>query len=146
MNLLIQRDTFTDTATLGKLYIDGVEFCNTLEDTMREKGGATFPSCKVQNETAIPVGVYTVVIDFSPHFKKELPHILDVPCYEGVRIHAGNSPQDSSGCILVGQTRRGNDEIGNSLNAFNALFAVLERAYDKGDPITLTIFNGVGNA
>lgn len=141
MNLLIQREVFTDNSTIGRLFINGVYQCFTLEDTMREKDGATFPDCKVQNETAIPVGVYSVVIDFSPHFHKELPHILNVPCYEGVRIHPGNSPKDTDGCVLVGQIRRGEDDIGNSLNAFNALFEILERAYITSDPITLTIIN-----
>ncbi len=82
--------------TIGKLYIDGVYFCDTLEDTVRPAG------VKIAGKTAIPAGTYRVKKTMSPRFKKVLPEILNVPNYTGVRIHAGNTAADTEGCVLLG--------------------------------------------
>lgn len=82
--------------TIGKLYIDGVYFCDTLEDTVRPAGE------KIAGKTAIPAGTYRVKKTMSPRFKKVLPEILNVPNYTGVRIHAGNTAADTEGCVLLG--------------------------------------------
>lgn len=82
--------------TIGKLYIDGVYFCDTLEDTVRAAG------VKIAGKTAIPAGTYRVKKTMSPRFKKVLPEILNVPNYTGVRIHAGNTAADTEGCVLLG--------------------------------------------
>lgn len=88
--------------TIGLLYIDGRLWCNTLEDTVRPDG------VKIQGQTAIPAGVYSVCLTMSSKFKRSLPLIENVPNFTGVRIHAGNTAEDSSGCILVGEnTKRG---------------------------------------
>lgn len=138
MNLVVKREFFSDESTVGRLYIDGAFECFTLEDTCRETDGKTFPSCKIQDETAIPRGTYQVIIDFSDHFHRELPHILEVPCYSGVRIHAGNSAKDTEGCLLVGRTRNVN-WIGQSQAAFHDLMDKLEQAYNHCEQVFITI-------
>ena len=94
MNLFLQRIAQTPDYTIGRLEIDGKFFCHTLEDPVREE--------KIAGKTAIPEGIYEVVVNHSPKFKRELPLLLDVPDFEGIRIHRGNTAKDTSGCILVG--------------------------------------------
>lgn len=135
MNLLLRRYEFKGVATFGKLYVDGSYECETLEDQDRklEDGGV-----KVYGETCIPRGKYLVVIDYSQRFKVDLPRLLNVPGFEGIRIHPGNTVTDTHGCILVGRVRTGG-QIQNSRSAFNALFAKLDAAYDEGEEIELEI-------
>jgi len=128
MKLELKRFEFGDTYTIGKLYIDGTYHCYTLEDKVREE--------KVQNETAIPTGTYSVVIDHSNRFSRDLPHILNVPNFEGVRIHIGNSSKDTQGCILLGSVWTKGDFIGNSKIAFDSFFHQLQKA--KTATITIT--------
>ena len=116
MKLTLKRFEFGKTYTIGKLYVNGTYYCYTLEDVVRPKGE------KVNGQTAIPTGTYSVIIDMSNRFKCKLPHILNVPGFEGVRIHKGNTSADTEGCILVGTTWAGKDFIGNSKFAFDPLF------------------------
>jgi hypothetical protein len=95
MNLYVLRDTYTLTSTLGKLIFDHNVCCYTLEDVVRPAG------IKIPGVTAIPAGHYNIVIDFSPHFKRKMPHILNVPDFDGIRMHGGNTPADTFGCIIV---------------------------------------------
>lgn len=135
MHLKIVRDVFTAKSTLGTLTIDDAFECYTLEDVDRklEDGGT-----KIYGETAIPRGTYDVIIDFSPKYQKPMPHILNVPQYEGVRIHPGNFPKDTEGCILLGLSR-GIDRVNSSVLAFQRLLAKLDAAYDSGETVTLEI-------
>lgn len=135
MKILVLRDTFTDKTTLGKLFVDGKYECNTLEDKVRPDGE------KVYGQTAIPAGTYDVIIDLSNRFKIELPRLLNVPMFEGIRIHPGNKAEDTDGCILVGVTRS-KDWVGQSKIAFNRLFDQMEKAYQLKEPITIEIKNG----
>lgn len=96
-NLTLKRVYPTDDYTIGELYIEGEYFCDTLEDTVREK--------KIAGKTAIPYGKYEVIVNRSPRFKRELPLLLDVPNFTGIRIHRGNTAEDTSGCILVGENK-----------------------------------------
>lgn len=89
------------TYTIGRLEIDGVYFCDTLEPTWRDIGWER-PGKKIAGKTAIPEGRYAVAVTFSPRFKRWLPLLLHVPMFEGIRIHAGNSAEDTAGCILPG--------------------------------------------
>ena len=90
------KRTFKGTEyTIGKLYIDGAYFCDTMEETVRTGE-------KIAGKTAIPAGTYKVKMTWSPRFKRYLPEILNVPNFSGVRIHAGNSALDTEGCILLG--------------------------------------------
>lgn len=126
MKLELKRLHRTNNSTIGELYVNGVFECYTLEDKERE--------VKIKNETAIPKGVYIVGITLSNRFKRMLPILMNVPNFEGVRIHSGNSNHDTEGCILVGTTRSV-DYIGNSRKAFNNLFAKMKTAKN----ITITI-------
>jgi len=96
MKLTVKRNFKGADYTIGKLYIDGHYFCDTLEDTVRPNGE------KIKGKTAIPAGDYKVIKSYSPRFKKILPEILDVPGFSGVRIHAGNTAKDTDGCLLLG--------------------------------------------
>lgn len=135
MNLKVVRDACGQYASLGKMYVNDEYQCETLEDVDRklEDGGVKIPC-----ETAIPRGTYKVIVDWSPHFNRMLPHVLDVPDYEGVRIHPGNAPKDTEGCILVGM-RRGPNYVYQSVNAFNALMDKIDAALDAGEDITLEV-------
>jgi hypothetical protein len=122
MNLKLVRKTFTEQSTIGELSVNGKFECFTLEDKVR--------AVKIHGSTAIPEGIYEVVITFSDKFKKQLPLLLDVPNFEGIRIHSGNVAADTEGCILVGQTKS-QDFVGGSRNAFKSLFPKLEAALKK---------------
>lgn len=124
-----------DAYTLGKLYLDNVYFCNTLEDEDRrlEEGGR-----KEYGRTAIPRGRYEVVLSYSHRFRKVLPEILDVPGFSGVRIHGGNAADDTLGCILIGQIRTANG-IAQCAATVQRLISLLQRAEDDGKPVVLAI-------
>lgn len=137
MKLTVRRPLVCGSeATIGNLYVDGVWECFTLEDTDRrlEDDGK-----KIYAKTAIPRGTYDVIIDHSNRFGRMLPHILDVPQFEGVRIHSGNTPDNTEGCILVGLSKVNDRFIGSSRAAFDRLFEKMERAIEQGDKITLEV-------
>jgi len=130
MKLLLQRVAQEETYTIGKLYVDGARFCDTLEDKVRPYGE------KVWGQTAIPAGKYKVVITYSNRFKRKLPLLVDVPMFEGIRIHPGNTAVDTHGCILVGvNSEKG--KVTQSKATFDKLFAMMEKA----DEITIEIIN-----
>ena len=104
MLLTLERTMRGDRYTMGTLAINGEPFCDTLEPTDRHLEAATMrPEQKVFGQTAIPTGTYPVVLTYSPRFKCTLPLIQDVPHFEGIRIHPGNTSADTAGCILVGR-------------------------------------------
>lgn len=107
MKLELKRIAFRNTYTIGKLYINGKYFCDTLEDYNRDfnKDGDLNDKgeIKVFGETAIPYGTFKVIMNMSNRFKKIMPLLLDVPHFAGIRIHAGTKPEHSHGCILVGK-------------------------------------------
>lgn len=113
VQIKVIRDTYTSKTTIGKLYINDIFICDTLEDVCRDlnrdgdlndKGEQ-----KIFGETAIPSGIYKVTLDISPRFKKLLPRLHGIEGYDGVLIHMGNWAKDTHGCILVGL--RGIDEL-----------------------------------
>jgi len=126
MEIKIKRLHRTEHSTIGELSIDGVFECFTLEDKERE--------IKIKGETAISKGNYKVIINRSNRFKRLLPLLLNVPNFEGIRIHSGNTNHDTEGCILVGLTRS-QDFIGQSRKAFDKLFKKMQKA----ENITITI-------
>ena len=106
MNLTLKRLNLTPNYTEGELYVNGVYFCKTLEDTNRDlnkNGQFDNNEKKVYGETCIPYGKYKVILSYSPKFKRELPEILEVPDFQGIRIHRGNKVADTLGCILCGE-------------------------------------------
>lgn len=136
MELKLNRIFLGSSATIGELYIDKKYIADTLEDRVRPEGE------KVYGKTAIPEGIYEMVLSYSPRFKKILPEILNVPNFTGIRIHCGNSSADSSGCILVG-TWDGEKEdwISDSKIAFNELMSLLQKAADNKEKVAITINN-----
>ena len=139
MKLEVKRFEFGTNYTIGKLFIDGVYECYTLEDKVREVDGQPVSSWKIAGQTAIPKGTYYVVIDDSIRFGKPMPHIVNVPGYDGVRIHPGNTDVDTDGCILVGQTWAGGDFIGSSRLAFQAFMEHLGAASHAKETVTITV-------
>ena len=107
MKLQLKRLYRKPTYTIGKLYIDNVYFCDTVEDVDRGlysyMNVGEISKIKVKDETAIPYGKYKVRLSMSPRFNKILPEIMNVPGFTGVRIHNGNWASDSSGCLIVGK-------------------------------------------
>jgi hypothetical protein len=131
MKLLLERQEFTDKTTIGELFVDGEFECYTLEDVVRH-------GPKVPGQTAIPIGVYEIIINDSFRFKRKMPLLLKVPGFEGVRIHSGNTDKDTGGCILVGLSK-GRDIIGLSRVAFEMLFNKLCKAFAISDKIEIEI-------
>lgn len=119
MKLRLVREPSSETTTLGSLFIDGEWFCWTLEDKVRRD--------KIYGSTAIPFGEYRVVVTWSPRFKRQLPLLIGVPGFDGIRIHPGNTHKDTEGCLLVGEERHG-ETILNSRKAFDKLYNKLVKA------------------
>jgi hypothetical protein len=132
MRIELKRTTYTPQSTIGELLVDGKFVCYTLEDQVRA------PGVKVWGKTAIPSGAYEVKVTMSPRFKRPLPLLLNVPNYEGVRIHCGNKAEDTEGCILVG-TAKAVDWISNSKVAFDKLFPMIDDACKAREAVTLVI-------
>lgn len=130
MKILVKRIFNGSAYTIGKLFIDGKYFCDTLENAERPE--------KVYGNTAIPKGTYIVTLNQSPRFKTILPLLLDVPGYSGVRIHAGNTAKDTEGCILVGQNLK-KGYVLNSKKTLKALLKVLVEADKQGKQICIEI-------
>jgi hypothetical protein len=106
--LTLKRVYLNEKYTIGKLYIDGVYFCDTLEDRVRDTnkdGMFDNGEIKIHGDTAIPYGEYEVRVTYSNHFQRNLPLLLNVPSFEGIRIHRGNTAADTEGCILLGENK-----------------------------------------
>ena len=153
MKLRLIRKYKKETYCIGNLYVDGVWFCNTCED--KDRGLKQTDSLyrisavKVPAETAIPTGIYKVRIDIvSPKYSSvdwykqlcdgKMPRIMNVPGFEWILIHPGNSALDSSGCVLCGKnTVKGG--LTQSKETFKALYQKMKKAADNGEQITLEI-------
>lgn len=129
ITLYLERTTFLPDRTLGLLATPRYVF-HTLEDTVREKPGVPVEVWKVQDETAIPQGTYPLILDMSARFKCILPHILSVPGFTGIRVHAGNTDEDTSGCILLGMSVTGDNDLANSRRAVGLFMSEIEEYYD----------------
>lgn len=132
MKLLLIREAYTEGYTLGKLYINGEFECHTLEDEIR--------NVKIYGETAIPCGTYDIIVTMSNRFKKELPILLDVSNFSGIRIHSGNTAADTSGCILVGKDPRPN-WVGDSRRTFKALMLKIRSGLSRIIGVSITIID-----
>lgn len=152
MELVLERIYKGDLYTIGKLYIDGVYQCDTLEDVDRnlnqEMSLEDIKKIKVFGKTAIPYGKYKVTLkQQSAKFYKSnkyeqckgyLPRLIDVPAFSGILIHIGNTAEDSNGCILVGQNLIKGKVI-NSTICFWGLYQKLKTADDRGEKIWIVI-------
>lgn len=130
MKIELKREHGTKKYTLGDLYIDGEYFCKSLEDEERE--------VKIPHETCIPMGTYKVIVDMSIRFKQLMPLLLNVPNFTGVRIHSGNTHEDTDGCILVGKPLR-SDFITESRKTFVDLMKKINQARINKEEITIEI-------
>ena len=151
MELILVRIAKRKAYTIGRLsiqkrvddeYLAGSEdqyFCDTLEPTWRDyKHGAY----KIKGKSAIPEGRYAVVISWSPKFKAWLPILLGGPEFnkqwQGVRIHAGNTAEDTEGCILVGKNKLVGQVVDSRIWLHRLKQKIVE-AKDRGEPVWLTI-------
>jgi hypothetical protein len=135
MKLKVIRKEFTDLSTIGELSVNGVFECFTLEDKVRDfKADGTG---KVYGKTAIPKGNYEVVLTYSNRFKQVMPLLLNVPYFEGIRIHPGNKNEDTHGCLLVGNAKS-KDLISNSKVAYQKLLARI-KAVSKFEKVFIEI-------
>src|SRR5689334_5448235 len=137
MELTLVRKFNGADCTIGELFVDGRFECFTLEDVVRP---GDIARVKVAGRTAIPAGTYEVRLTMSERFKRVLPLLLNVPSFEGIRIHAGNTAADTEGCILVGRERESN-AIRASRAALEPLLVKLQTA---GGPISITIRGALG--
>lgn len=140
MRLTLKRIANRPTYCIGKLYINGKYFCDTLEDVDRGLDSIMseeeIKHIKVKGETAIPTGIYKIILNYSPKFKKVMPLLTNVKGYSGVRIHSGNSAKDTEGCLLVGL----NTVVGRLTNSKNTYNALYKRLQQKGsNDITIEI-------
>lgn len=127
MELLVVRYNKKQNYTIGKLFINGEYFCDTLEDTDRGLSNA-MPTSQIQaakrkGTTAIPTGRYIMELTVSPRFGRTLPIIIGVKGFDGIRIHRGNTHEETEGCILVGE----NKAVGKVLNSANTENRLMER-------------------
>ena len=134
MKLILKRIALRPTYTIGRLYVDGNCFCDTLEDTVKDlnkNGKFDNGEKKVYAKTAIPYGTYEIKWTYSPRFKKYTPQLMNVPSFEGIRIHAGNTSADTEGCILLGE----NKQVGKVLNSratINKFYPLIKKACSNG--------------
>lgn len=139
MNLKLVRKYRKETYTIGKLYVDGVYFCDTIEDKDRGLDDsmvlADIMVKKKYGETAIPYGTYKVEINYSPKYKRLMPQIMNVKGFGGIRIHSGNTAKDTLGCLIVGKnTKKG--MVTESRTTYNKLFALMKDEKDITIEIT----------
>lgn len=141
MKILVKRTFLGDTYTIGHMYINGVYFCDTLEDPVRDankNGVFDNGEKKIAGDTAIPYGTYPVTVNVSPKFKRELPRLSGVAKFEGVLIHRGNTAKDTAGCILVGENKVKGKVI-NSTSYEERIVKYCKSAIEMGEDITITI-------
>ncbi len=137
MELILTRIAKRKTYTIGYLEIDGQPFCDTLEPTWRDIGWGR-PGRKVAGRTAIPEGRYPVVVTFSPRFEKWLPLLIHVPQFDGIRIHAGNTAEDTEGCILLGQNLKPGMVLNSRIWTYRLVKAITE-ARERDEAIWITV-------
>lgn len=136
MLLTLVRMKKTKHAVMGVLLVDGKMMCDTMEPPLEPN--ATHP------KGAIPMGYYKLSLTHSPRFNRVLPLLHMVPGFEGVRIHAGNCPKDTSGCILVGHCEgslRDMEHLANARKAEEELVEFLLNHTDKNEEIYLDVTN-----
>jgi hypothetical protein len=140
MLLELKRLYHLKQCTIGTLSIDGLFVCYTLEDIVRPAG------VKIPGATAIPEGEYRVTVDWSNRFQRFMPKLLEVPGFEGIRIHPGNTHKDTSGCILVGLEKDiEHGRILKSRDAYAIVYMdIIKEVQEKRD-VMITITGGNGS-
>jgi hypothetical protein len=147
MELRLTRDVFTDAYTLSTIDVDGKAFGYAVEDEDRglasTDDAARITAVKVPMETAIPVGRYRVRTTFSNKYQRMMPLVVDVPGFRGIRIHSGNTEQDTAGCILPGTVRTVNG-VAHSKPACEWLYAEIAKVEKAGGEVWITVGRKAG--
>ena len=151
MKILIDRNYKYPKYTIGEVYVNGNFYCYSLEDTDRglhvDMPMRYFKERKVYGETAVPCGVYEVIIDWSPKFKKYMPHVMyrnadgklvEVPGFSGIRIHSLATSKDTLGCIGFGDWN-GGDRLINSRAITANLVDRIQKARNEKEKVVLEI-------
>lgn len=122
----VRRKTLTDKATFGEMYgPDGSFWAHTMEDVCR--------NVKIKGSTAIPAGVFELIVGWSDRYKRLMPRLLNVPFFDGILIHPGNDTEDTAGCILVGDDDpRTKDLLDSSRKAFDRIFPSIRKLAEHG--------------
>lgn len=152
MELILTRYGFDDVSTVGKITENGILLCYTIEDKDRKLNSsmdaAIIRKIKVDGKTCIPYGRYEINCTYSPRFKKVLPQILGVKGFAGIRIHPGNTNEDTEGCILPGliakYSKKNGFYVENSRTAFSSLFDKIGRALLE-EKVFITIQGGTNS-
>lgn len=148
LELKLIRQEFSQNATMGVLYCDGLRIADTLEDAQRKlpetcpntpRGIACKCPEKVYGETCIPAGRYKVIYRYSPKFGKEYPALEDVPHFLGILIHAGANAGHTEGCILVGDRIPGRERLQNQFNVSERVKKLVREAIKAGREVWVTI-------
>ena len=142
MELKLERKYRNNNYCIDKLYINGKYFSDVLEDPDR---GLTdtmsleeIKKIKIKGNTCIPYGTYNITITYSPRFKKNLPLLNNVKGFDGIRIHSGNTPQDTEGCLLLGLNKV-KGRVVDSKVTVNKFIDIVQEALNKGEKVTITI-------
>lgn len=142
MEIKLVRKYRNSNYCIDKLYINGSYFSDALEDTDRgltnEMPLEEIKRLKVKGNTCIPYGIYNITITYSSKFKRNLPLVNNVKGFSGIRIHSGNTPTDTSGCILPGFNKVKGKVI-NSKDTTEKLINLINTALSKGEKVTLII-------
>lgn len=142
MEIRVKRIARKDGYTIGQMSLNNEYFCDTLEDTDRglksTMSEEEILSKKRKGITAIPTGEYDVILTFSPKFKRVLPLLLNVPGYQYIRVHHGNLPSSTDGCLLVGENKV-KGQIINSRATLEKLMSVLLECEKKKEKVTILI-------
>ena len=142
MDLRLQGEYRNNNYCIDKLYINGKYFSDALEDPDRGLTDSMnleeIKRIKVKGDTCIPYGTYNVTITYSPRFKKNLPLINNVKGFDGIRIHSGNTPQDTEGCLLLGLNKVKGRVIDSKVTV-NKFIDIVQEALNKGEKVTITI-------
>lgn len=133
MEITVKRFKLTKRCTIGNMLIDGKFFCHTLEDKVRRLPDEV----KIWGKTAIPAGTYKVIMTDSSRFKRRLPLLMNVPHFTGIRIHRGNTVEDTVGCVLVGEAH--GEQVWNSTKYEKELCMHIDAALARGEEVTITI-------
>ena len=142
MELRLERKYRSNNYCIDKLYINNEYFSDALEDPDRSLTDSMsleeIKRIKIKGNTCIPYGTYNVTITYSPRFKKNLPLINNVKGFDGIRIHSGNTPQDTEGCLLLGLNKV-KGRVVDSKVTVNKFIDIVQKALNKGEKVTIEI-------
>lgn len=132
----VYRKKYLEDRTLGEMFVNGAHFCYTLEDAVR------LPGVKIKDKTAVPAGVYRLDVNKSPKFGRVMPLLLNVPNFDGVRVHGGNGPENTSGCLLIAYSLAAGDKIYGTAEA--DFTKICQNLLATGDKLYLNVIDDVG--